>query len=87
MDTFEWLAKLMVIIAMGAGTLALVRLAVFGKWASRHRLVENPGAAELTQLRDVVERLNGEVAELQERVDFAERMLAQQRERPGLAER
>ena len=42
---------------------------------------------EMDELRQTVERLNGDVAELQERVDFTERMLAQQRERPALPDR
>lgn len=42
MDTFEWLAKLMVILAMGAGTVGLVRVAVFGGW--RHRRGGSSGA-------------------------------------------
>ena len=36
--------------------------------------------AETDQLREHVERLTGEVAELQERVDFTERLLARQRD-------
>jgi uncharacterized protein YlxW (UPF0749 family) len=39
-----------------------------------------PTRAETDQLRDHVERLTGEVAELQERVDFTERLLAKQRD-------
>ncbi len=87
MDNFEVFAKLMVIIAMGAGTLALVRVAVLGHWRPRHRVRGEAQPAELDQLRETVERLNGEVAELQERMDFTERVLAQQRERPALPER
>lgn len=36
--------------------------------------------AELAELRESVQRLDGEVADLTERVDFAERLLAKQRE-------
>ena len=39
-----------------------------------------PTRAEADQLRDQVERLAGDVAELQERVDFTERLLARQRD-------
>jgi hypothetical protein len=39
------------------------------------------------RLRADVDDLRGLVGELQERLDFAERMLAQQRERPALPER
>ena len=36
------------------------------------------------EVLDELERLRGEVTELQERVDFAERLLARQRETPEL---
>jgi hypothetical protein len=39
-----------------------------------------PDRQELIRLRDAVERLGGEVTDLPERVDFAERPLAQHRE-------
>jgi len=44
------------------------------------------GAADrrVTELEDRIEALRAEFNELAERVDFAERMLAQQRERPQL---
>jgi hypothetical protein len=87
MDTFEWLMKLMVAVAMGAGTLVLVRVAVLGNWRPRHRLRGEAEPPEVAQLHETVERLNGEVAELQERVDFTERMLAQQRDRALPADR
>lgn len=87
MMDLEWLMKLMVVLAMGAGTAGLVRVAVFGGWRHRRGVPSSAEPAELTQLRDAVERLNGEVAELQERLDFTERVLAQQRERPALPER
>jgi len=86
-DTFEMLMKLMVMLAMGAVSVGLVRVAVLGNWRPRHRVRGEAEPAELVQLRETVERLNGEVAELQERVDFTERVLAQQRERPALPER
>ncbi len=38
--------------------------------------------AEVAELRDAVQRLAGDVAELQERLDFAERLLAQQKHSP-----
>jgi len=36
--------------------------------------------AELAELRETIRRLDGEIADLTERVDFAERLLAKQRE-------
>ena len=51
------------------------------------RLRGGPGAAdldalrlEMETLRDTLQQARGDVADLQERVDFAERLLAQQRE-------
>jgi hypothetical protein len=51
------------------------------------RLRGGPGTAdldalrlELDALRDTLHQARGDVADLQERVDFAERLLAQQRE-------
>ncbi|MBI2074122.1 MAG: hypothetical protein HYT81_13995 [Gemmatimonadetes bacterium] len=43
--------------------------------------------APIERLNREVAELRGEMAEVQERLDFAERLLAQQRERPGLPER
>lgn len=43
--------------------------------------------APIERLNQEVAELRGEMAEVQERLDFAERLLAQQRERPGLPER
>jgi len=43
--------------------------------------------ADVAQLRAEVDDLRDLVGELQERLDFAERLLAQQRERPGLPDR
>ena len=49
---------------------------------------QDPGLTQdMAELRRMVEHLNGDVGELQERLDFAERMLAQQRERPALPDR
>ena len=61
------------------GTMATVFTAVRARIrASRLSQTANP--AELADLREAVQRLDGEVAELTERVDFAERLLAKQRE-------
>lgn len=45
------------------------------------------GSADVTALRDEVAELRREVGDMQERIDFTERMLAQQREAPRLPER
>jgi chromosome segregation ATPase len=41
-------------------------------------------AAALQEMQDALTRQSGQIAELQERVDFAERMLAQARDRQKL---
>lgn len=50
----------------------------------RGRSGEGPGPEELEQVLQAVEDVRREVAELSERVDFTERMLAQARERGAL---
>lgn len=91
---FETAMKLVVVI----GSVSVLSLAM--AMARKALGLRRPGASEflrevrrgrdpaaeveLAELRQTVERLTGDVAELQERLDFAERMLAQQRERPAL---
>jgi len=78
------LALAVLITTVGAVSVAiLIARGVVRRWLT-------PGAAadgEMVQLRESVERMSGEladvnqhVAELQERVDFAERLLAKQRD-------
>jgi hypothetical protein len=56
-----------------------------GRRVRRWRVAdEAPGGARADELAAVIERLERQVAELAERVDFAERMLAQQRDRDRL---
>ena len=63
------------------GTMATVFTAVRARIrASRMSQGVNP--VELSDLRDAVQRLDGEVAELTERLDFAERLLAKPADRP-----
>lgn len=59
---------------------------VFALWAERgRRRMQQGGAAALSDLEDHVAELQeesrGQIAELQERLDFAERLLAQERTR------
>jgi hypothetical protein len=42
------------------------------------------GEHELAQLRAEVDQMRGELSEVHERLDFTERLLAKQAERPGL---
>lgn len=97
MDWFEGAMKGLVLLAslgIVSAVFGLARRLALGRHpAARQGLLDltqrrDPGAeAELAELRQMVERLNGDMAELQERVDFTERMLAQQRERQALPDR
>ncbi len=97
-DWFETALKILVVlgaVGMVSGMLGLARRIIRGGpstgrlWLeSRLQQRRDPAAdQELAELRQMVERLNGDVLELQERLDFAERMLAQQRERQALPDR
>jgi len=97
MDWFEWAMKVVVVI--GSVSVLSLLMALARKFLGLRRPEPSeflrelrrgraPAAdPELGELRQSVERLSGDVAELQERLDFAERMLAQQRERPMLPDR
>jgi hypothetical protein len=61
----------------------------FALWARRLRLAASPGSSGQSELPDRLEaldvevtRLRQELTETQERLDFAERLLAQSREKP-----
>jgi hypothetical protein len=98
MDLFETAMKIIVALGalgIGIGIFASAIRLVLGR-PSRGRLWlehtmqqrQDPGLTQdMAELRRMVEHLNGDVGELQERLDFAERMLAQQRERPALPDR
>jgi hypothetical protein len=64
----------------------VVMYKLIARWIDRRQLGSGATAEELHQLRDQIDALGAvvdRVAELEERVDFAERLLAQQR-REGL---
>lgn len=97
MDWFETAMKVVVVIG-SVSVLSLVmglarkflglRRPGASEFLREIRRGRDPAAdAEVGELRQTVERLSGDVAELQERLDFAERVLAQQRERQALPER
>lgn len=67
------------------GMLKMARLRVEEAKARAGAIGE--GSADLAALRDEVTDLRHELAEVHERLDFTERMLAQQREMPTLPER
>lgn len=98
MDWFEWAIKVLVVVGGAGVAFGLIATSVrvaLGRPSRRRQWLEKAmqqgqGSAngqELAELRESVDRLSGEVAELHERLDFAERMLAQQRERPALPDR
>jgi hypothetical protein len=74
---------------LGAGTFLLIGLRMF--LTHRARRLRGEGGAELaeavTGLRDDVHALRDEITDLHERVDFAERLLAQQRDSADQADR
>lgn len=86
MDIIE-LAVAIAILAGSVGGVAIGGMLVWAalKKGTRPRGVIDSG--ELGELRGAVDQLASEVAELQERVDFAERVLASHREAPQLRER
>ena len=58
-------------------------LTVFTSARARFRAASHPPGAdpqEVAELRETVQRLAGDLSDLQDRVDFAERLLAKQRE-------
>ncbi len=77
-------------IAMVVGSTGLVAVgvmfarAVMRKWARPAAAI---GSAEVQELRRAVSELAADVAELHERVDFAERMLTSRQDLPQLEER
>jgi hypothetical protein len=95
MDDIVWVENVVFpLIGMGMGTFLL-----YGVYRTVNRILDRRherrlGAApqvqeELAELRDRVERLEAQasrVPELEERLDFAERMLAKQGQRPLLSD-
>ena len=77
---------LFIVIVFGGGMLFALSKTPFGH-ALAERIRGREGAASADPaLLEEVERLRQEVVELQERMDFAERLLARKRESGELAE-
>jgi hypothetical protein len=75
---------LFIIIVFGGGMLfALSKTEIGHAFADRLRGSAGPAAPDPVLLEEI-DRLRSDVAELQERVDFTERLLARQREAPEI---
>jgi len=82
---------LAIVLIFGGGTLFLLAISPVGR-AVAERIRGQSGRAlpedirgELQDLRGEVQQLRGEVSELGERMDFAERLLAKQRDSDRVA--
>lgn len=96
MPSWVWIENVIFpLIGMGMGVLFMVGVyKTVNRWLDRrheHALTQAGGGprlhGEIAQLRERVEALEDaviKVQEFEERLDFAERMLIQQRERPQL---
>ncbi len=79
---------LAILLIFGGGTAVMISFSPIGR-AIAERLRRRPGEApppseELDEMRDRLATLQQQVSELAERQDFAERLLAQARERGAL---
>lgn len=79
---------LAILLIFGGGTAVMISFSPIGR-AIAERLRRRPGEAapqseELDEVRDQLAVLQQQVSELAERQDFAERLLAQARERGAL---
>jgi hypothetical protein len=74
---------LAIVFIFGGGTLFLLSISPVGR-ALAERLRGNTGSAQDPELLNEVDALRQEVAELHERVDFAERVLMNAHERKEL---
>ncbi len=74
----------MIVIVVLLSTVSSIAKSAFGHRARRMATVDGDALkrieAGMAELRDEITAVRGDVTELYERVDFAERMLAQQRE-------
>ncbi len=79
---------LAILLIFGGGTAVMISFSPIGR-AIAERLRRRPGegaqpSEELDEMRDRLATLQQQVSELAERQDFAERLLAQARERGAL---
>jgi ubiquinone biosynthesis protein UbiJ len=71
---------LFVLIVFGGGMLVVLSKTEIGRAISDRIRGATPGSAADPALLEEVDRLRNDVAELQERMEFAERLLASKRE-------
>jgi hypothetical protein len=71
---------LFILIVFGGGMMVVLSKTEIGRAIADRIRGETPGTAPDPALLEEVDRLRREVTELQERMDFAERMLAARRE-------
>jgi hypothetical protein len=69
----------------GGGTLFLLSISPVGKAIAERIRAQGAVPMQDPELLNEVDALRRDVSELQERVDFTERLLAQQQERPQVA--
>ncbi len=69
----------------GGGTLFLLSISPVGKAIAERIRAQGAVASHDPELLNEMDALRRDVAELQERVDFTERLLLQQQERPQVA--
>lgn len=86
MDPIDVASGVAIVILSAGGVSVLVMLARgwMHRWSQPR---QQQVADETTELRHAVSRLEAEVTELQERIDFTERVLASQQDLPRLEER
>ncbi len=77
------------VVLFGGGALVGISFSPIGRAIARRmggkdEAAEGQALAEVDALREELQGLRGEVGELQERLDFAERLLAQAREKGQL---
>jgi hypothetical protein len=83
-DPIEIGAAISMIVASFGGVTVLAILA--RAWVKKQHLPTGAPAEEVGELRAAVEHVAGEVGELHERLEFTERVLAQQRDALRLQE-
>jgi hypothetical protein len=72
-----------IVALVGAGVFSYAAIAALNVWTRRMERKDTPGQEQLDALHTrlaATESLEGRIEELEQRVDFAERLIAQQRE-------